>query len=213
MNNKTRIAIVDPKRCKPKNCDQQCKRNCPVVKMGKLCIQVKKRDKIAEISELLCNGCGICVKKCPFNAIKIINLPKNLDADTIHRYSANSFKLHRLPIPRRGQVLGLVGANGTGKSTAVKILAKKLRLNLGDWNYPPEPEEVIAYFRGSELQNYFTKMYEGDLKTLIKPQYVDTIAKVVKGKVRDLILRKDERGMKDEIMDKLDLNHLYDREI
>ncbi|GAH02338.1 unnamed protein product, partial [marine sediment metagenome] len=142
-----------------------------------------------------------------------INLPKNLEADTIHRYSANSFKLHRLPIPRRGQVLGLVGANGTGKSTAVKILAKRLKLNLGDWNYPPEPEEVLAYFRGSELQNYFTKMYQGDMKIIIKPQYVDVISKVVKGTVKDMILRKDERGLKDSIMDKLDLNHLYNRDI
>ena len=34
----------------------------------------------------------------------IINLPKNLEKETTHRYSANSFKLHRLPVPRPGQV-------------------------------------------------------------------------------------------------------------
>ena len=37
-------------------------------------------------------------KKCPFEAIKIINLPSNLEKDTTHRYSANSFKLHRLVV-------------------------------------------------------------------------------------------------------------------
>lgn len=36
-------------------------------------------------------------------------------------------------MPRPGQVLGLVGANGTGKSTALKILAGKLKPNLGDF--------------------------------------------------------------------------------
>lgn len=88
-------------------------------------------DKIARISEELCIGCGICIKKCPFEAISIINLPSNLERDTTHRYGQNSFKLHRLPTPRPGEVLGLVGTNGIGKSTALKILAGKLKPNLG----------------------------------------------------------------------------------
>jgi len=99
------------------------------------------------------------VQKCPFEAIDIINLPKDLDKDTTHRYGPNSFKLHRyeitylvpasygllhatmflnarrlrvrLPMPRPGQVLGLVGTNGIGKSTALKILSAKLKPNLG----------------------------------------------------------------------------------
>lgn len=61
-------------------------------------------SKIAWISEELCIGCGICVKKCPFEAIMIINLPKNLERETTHRYGPNTFKLHRLPQPRVGQV-------------------------------------------------------------------------------------------------------------
>jgi ATP-binding cassette subfamily E protein 1 len=99
--------------------------------MGKLCIEVTPNDKIAKISEELCIGCGICVKKCPFEAISIINLPSNLSRDTTHRYGQNTFKLHRLPTPRPGEVLGLVGTNGIGKSTALKILAGKLKPNLG----------------------------------------------------------------------------------
>ena len=71
------------------------------------------------------------LQKCPFEAISIINLPSNLEKDTTHRYSANSFKLHRLPTPRPGEVLGLVGTNGIGKSTALKILAGKQKPNLG----------------------------------------------------------------------------------
>ena len=34
-------------------------------------------------------------QKCPFDAIMIINLPKNLEKETTHRYGANTFKLHR----------------------------------------------------------------------------------------------------------------------
>uniref|UniRef100_A0A8W8L1U6 4Fe-4S ferredoxin-type domain-containing protein n=1 Tax=Magallana gigas TaxID=29159 RepID=A0A8W8L1U6_MAGGI len=176
----TRIAIVSNDKCKPKRCRQECKKSCPVVRMGKLCIEVSPADKIAFISEELCIGCGICSKKCPFEAISIINLPSNLEKDTTHRYSANSFKLHRLPIPRPGEVLGLVGTNGIGKSTALKILAGKQKPNLGRFEDPPDWTEILTYFRGSELQNFFTKILEDDLKAIIKPQYVDQIPKAVK---------------------------------
>ena len=106
-------------KCKPKKCVQECKKVCPVNRADKLCIEVSSTSKIVSLAEPLCIGCGLCVKKCPFGALKIINLPKNLNKDTTHRYGANSFKLHRLPMPRAGQVLGLVGTNGIGKSTAL----------------------------------------------------------------------------------------------
>ncbi|OWR50358.1 pixie [Danaus plexippus plexippus] len=209
----TRIAIVNADRCKPKRCRQECKKSCPVVRMGKLCIEVTPNDKIATISEELCIGCGICVKKCPFDAITIINIPSNLEKHTTHRYSKNSFKLHRLPIPRPGEVLGLVGQNGIGKSTALKILAGKQKPNLGRFADPPDWQEILSHFRGSELQNYFTKILEDDLKALIKPQYVDQIPKAVKGTVGQLLDKKDERKNQDVICRMLDLSHIRDREI
>ena len=56
-------------------------------------------------------------------------------------------------MPRPGQVLGLVGTNGIGKSTALKILSGKLKPNLGRYDDPPDWEEILKYFRGSELQS------------------------------------------------------------
>ena len=94
-----------------------------------------------------------------------------------HRYGANSFKLHRLPVPRAGQVLGLVGTNGIGKSTALRILSGNMRPNLGKFAEPPEWKEVLKHFRGSELQQFFTRMLEENMKALIKVQYVDSVAK------------------------------------
>lgn len=213
-----RIAIVNDDKCKPKRCRQECKKSCPVVKTGKLCIEVTPASKVAFISEILCIGCGICVKKCPFDAITIINLPTNLEKEVTHRYSANSFKLHRLPTPRPGQVLGLVGTNGIGKSTALKILAGKQKPNLGRFDDPPDWEEILRYFRGSELQNYFTKVLEDDIKATIKPQYVDNVPRAIKGpmkKVGELINARLEKSKEDAryILSTLDLRHILKRDI
>mmetsp|Transcript_631 Transcript_631/g.2238 ORF Transcript_631/g.2238 Transcript_631/m.2238 type:complete len:646 (-) Transcript_631:130-2067(-) len=209
----TRIAIVSKDKCKPKKCRQECKRQCPVVRMGKLCIEVAPASKLAFISEELCIGCGICVKKCPFEAINIINLPKNLESNTTHRYGPNSFKLHRLPVPRQGQVLGLVGTNGIGKSTALKILAGKLKPNLGKYDAPPDWTEILTHFRGSELQNYFTRILEDNLLAIIKPQYVDHIPRAVKGTVVDIINQKCQRDNAKSMMRILDLEQVQDRPI
>ncbi|KAJ1723645.1 Fe-S cluster-binding ribosome biosynthesis protein [Coemansia erecta] len=208
---KSRIAIVNADKCKPKKCRQECKRVCPVNKMGKLCIDVWPTSKIAAISEQLCIGCGMCVKKCPFGAITIINIPTNLDQETTHRYGANTFKLHRLPMPRPGQVLGLVGANGTGKSTALKILGGKLKPNLGNYASPPDWEDIVKHFRGSELQNYFTKVLQDDLHTITKPQWVDQLARVVKDSVESLLHKKQDLDNLGYLINELDLKDILER--
>ncbi|KAL1532286.1 ABC transporter E member 2 [Salvia divinorum] len=206
----TRIAIVSSDKCKPKKCQQQCKKSCPVVKTGKLCIEVTSASRIGLISEELCIGCGICVKKCPFEAIQIINLPKDLDKDTTHRYGPNTFKLHRLPVPRPGQVLGLVGTNGIGKSTALRVLAGSLKPNLGRFNNPPDWQEILTYFRGSELQNYFTRILEDNLKAITKPQHIDHIRKAVQGNVGQVL---SERDTKQELATELELIQIMDRNV
>mmetsp|Transcript_47841 Transcript_47841/g.120442 ORF Transcript_47841/g.120442 Transcript_47841/m.120442 type:complete len:663 (-) Transcript_47841:171-2159(-) len=208
----TRIAIVSD-RCKPKKCRQDCKRACPVVKQGKLCIEVKSTSKAALISEQLCIGCGLCVRKCPFGAISIINLPSNLEKQTTHRYGPNSFKLHRLPTPRLGQVLGLVGTNGIGKSTALKILSGKLKPNLGQYSTPPEWADILKYFRGSELQSYLTKIIEDNLRAVVKPQYVEAIPEKVKGFVGKIIVAKDERDARKDMAIALDLRKVINQKV
>ena len=211
--NLTRIAVVTGDRCKPKRCRQECRKGCPVNKTGKQCIDVASDSKIAYISEILCIGCGICTKRCPFDAISIINLPSNLEKDTTHRFSANSFKLHRLPMPRPGQVLGLVGTNGIGKSTALKILAGKLKPNLGKWDQPPDWKDILIHFRGSELQSYFMRVLEDKVKAVIKPQSVDQIPKAVKGTVQQLLDKKDEKKEQDSYIKMFDLEKLRERDI
>ena len=127
----------------------------------------------------------------PFEAIQIINFTEEFGKETTHRYGPNTFKLHRLPTPKSGQVLGLVGTNGIGKSTALKILAGKLKPNLGNLC---KPSGLVGHFVAllrSELQNYLTRILEDNLKALIKPQYVDHVPKAVKGMVGTILEDKD----------------------
>ncbi len=74
-----RVVGIDPDKCKPKSCKQECKKTCPVNTTGKICIEVMPTSTICFISESLCIGCGMCVKRCPFNAINIANIPSSLN--------------------------------------------------------------------------------------------------------------------------------------
>ena len=72
-DDKLRIAIINPDKCKPKKCKQECKKTCPINKTGKICIEVMPTSTICFISETLCIGCGICVKVL----VRILNFPRN----------------------------------------------------------------------------------------------------------------------------------------
>ncbi len=207
----TRVAVLKADKCKPKRCGRICHRFCPMVRSNKEAIEFE--DKNAVIVEALCSGCGICVKKCPFHAISIVNLPDELEKDCSHRFGQNTFKLYRLPTPSPGTVLGLLGQNGIGKSTTLNILSGEVKLNLGNYEDTPDWHEIIQHFRGSTLQNHFRKIREGKLAVSHKPQYVDKIPKVVSGEVGELLEKVDERGRLDEIVSRLELEQVWNRSL
>jgi len=208
-----RIAILDKERCKPKDCNKECYRFCPRVRSGDQTIVFDEETGKPIIAESLCSGCGICVRKCPFKALKIVNLPDELEEECAHRYGVNAFKLYRLPIPKPGVVLGLIGPNAVGKTTALKILAGEIKPNLGRFDDPPDWDEIIRFYRGSELQLYFQKLASGDFRVFHKPQYVDRLPRVVKGVVRYLLSKVDERGVIDDLKVELELDAIWNREI
>jgi ATP-binding cassette subfamily E protein 1 len=205
----TRIAVMDYDKCKPKKCDQLCIKFCPMVRSRVEAIRME--DKKIVISERLCSGCGICVKKCPFKSISIVNLPDELEKDCSHRFGENAFKLFRLPMPSPGTVLGLLGQNGIGKTTTLKVLSGEVKPNLGRFQTPPEWSEIVQFYRGSSLQDYFQRMSESRLKVSSKPQYVDKIPKAVSGRVGDLLEKVDERKVLEKLAEELELRKVWER--
>jgi len=220
------IAVVDLERCQPDRCNYECANFCPPNRSGKECI-VTREERFEEdvpydgdpdqihISEEICLGetCGICVTKCPFDAIEIINLPQELDDDPVHRFGENAFALYGLPAPQEGQVTGILGPNGIGKTTAVHILADELTPNLGRIGEDPGWEAVLEAYRGTALQNYLEDLLDADVSVARKPQYVDQIPDQFDGTTRELLERTDERGALADLIERVNIGPVVDQDI
>ncbi|NQU85538.1 MAG: 4Fe-4S dicluster domain-containing protein, partial [Mariniphaga sp.] len=182
-----KLAIIHKDKCKPTICGHECKKYCPVEKKEQdNCVIIGEK---AVIDENTCVGCAICVKRCPFGAIDIINLPSVEEKDMVHRYGENGFALYGLPVPKEGFVLGLLGRNGIGKSTAVKLLAGTERINLGS---NASEEDIKKFFKGNEILRYFEGLDEKVVS--YKPQNLSQLA--IDISVMDLLKK---RGFKEDI--------------
>ncbi|MFB6123605.1 MAG: ribosome biogenesis/translation initiation ATPase RLI [Haloferacaceae archaeon] len=220
------IAVVDLDRCQPDRCNYECANFCPPNRTGKDCIVTRGEfyeedepydggpDQI-RISEEICLGesCGICVEKCPFDAIEIINLPSELEDDPVHRYGENAFALYGLPVPERGTVTGILGPNGIGKTTAVHALAGEMVPNLGRYDDETAWADVLDRYRGTGLQTYLERLVDDEVTVARKPQYVDEIPAQFDGQTRELLAHTDERGVLDELVERLSIAPVVDQPI
>ncbi len=202
-----RVAVLDKELCQPKKCGLECIKYCPVNKSGADCIVLNEEIGKAQIDENLCNGCGICVKVCPFDAITIVNLAEELGTEKIHQFGMNSFRVYKIPTPKKGQVMGLLGRNGMGKTTIISILSGNLKPNLGNYTSPPEWNDILKYFHGTELKSHFEKISNGQIKVSIKPQQVYNLTRVFTGTARELLEKYDERNVMPDLVRELELQN------
>jgi len=208
-----RVAVLDQDLCQPKKCGLECIKYCPVNKSGADCIVLNEEINKAQIDEDICNGCGICVKVCPFDAITIVNLATELATDKIHQYGQNSFRLYKLPTPKKGEVVGLLGRNGMGKSTVINILSGNLKPNLGKYEVPPEWDEILEYYSGTELKSHFEKIKNNQINASIKPQQVYNIAEMFGGTGKDLLEKYDDRGVSNQLIKALSLENSVEQNV
>ena len=206
-----RVAVLLEERCKPNTAAfdylQKYAGSC-----GRECIQFEGNK--CRILETACPVCLNRAKRCPGNAVKIINLPEELDHDLTHSYGENSFRLFRLPAPRERQVVGILGPNGMGKATAINLLSGAIRPNLGDWdNANIDWGEVLSSFPRGELRDYLGLLSESGVDIAVKPQYVDKLPKLWEGEVRGLLSRVDDRDELKKYAEKTAINHILDRRL
>lgn len=208
-----RIAIVDKDRCKRKDCNFECNIFCPVVRAGREIVVLDSNTNKAIIDEDGCIGCGICVKKCPFKAIEIVNLTSEPVYKCIHQYGPNTFRLYGLPQPQQGKTLGIIGVNGAGKTTSINILSGRIKPNFGNYSKNVDIDYILDKFKGKWFYRYFKLLYSGSLRVSYKPQNIHMIMKFLKGNVSDLLKLGDERGVLDEVVDFLRVKEFINKDV
>lgn len=208
-----RIAVIDKDLCQPKKCGYICRRFCPKNRTGIETIKIGE-DTYPNIVEMFCVGCGLCVKKCPFKAITIVNLPDKLTKDLVYQYGINAFRLYRLPYLIKGKVVGCIGKNALGKSTAINILAGQLIPNFGEIDKRIDWKDITNFFRGTLIQQHFDELLNNSSRVSYKPQYISNIPQIVKGKVSNLLknICKDTKKL-EFLIEALELRNILEREI
>jgi ATP-binding cassette subfamily E protein 1 len=148
---------------------------CPINKKNIECVTIPEGETPkAKIDEKTCIGCAICTKRCPFGAIDIINLPTIKEEDIVTRFGMNGFALYGLPLPKQGSVLGLLGRNGIGKTSAVQILAGKAVPNFGNIS----SDKLVSakeHYKGTEYGKYFESI-DKNMRVAYKPQNLSSLA-------------------------------------
>jgi len=214
-----RLAVIKKEKCKPLLCGWLCMKQCPMNMTDADCIY-EDVDKKAGIDEILCSGCGICPKICPFDAISIINLPEIKNKPPIHQYGLNGFRIFDLPLIQDKTITGIIGRNGIGKSTVINVLSNSIKANFSRFGEEKikEDEEYFKFlndlFKGTALQNYFTKLQKEEIKVAYKPQQIVNIPKIFSGNVEDLLLKVNPDKTKvEELTTKLNIHRILKRDI
>lgn len=175
-----RIAVINKDKCKPKKCKHECKKICPVNSIGKKCIDI---EDVAVVAENLCIGCNSCVRYCPFGAINIVNLPKELNLESLSfQYGENLFRIYNLPIIKQGYITGFLGENGIGKSTIINIISGSIIPNFGDYDNLNDKGNVLKHLKGNECQKYYKNLYDKKIKVVKKIQNINSLIEVEKYK-------------------------------
>jgi ATP-binding cassette subfamily E protein 1 len=180
-----RVAVIDRDICTRTRCGYVCEKVCPPNRMGEECIVTEKESGFPAISEPLCIGCGLCVKKCPVSCISIVNIAQELTSP-IYQYGVNTFRLYGLPLPMEGAV-SLVGKNGIGKTTAIKLLTRQVKPNFAHFGKGKVPVDIETDERLTmDVRRYFAKTKAG-MKVSVKPQNIDRVREKFKGTVAKLL--------------------------
>lgn len=206
-----RIAILDKNKCQPNSCNYLCKQLCPGVRMGEETIVLDTTSIFPIIDETLCTGCGICQNRCPYKAISIINIGFELDFP-LHQYGKNQFRLFSLPTIENSYITGIIGRNGSGKTTALNILSGMMLPNFGNYEKKGTIEETLEYFKGKAIYTHFENIKNNKIKVAYKIQKIEDIPKIYKKNIKELLesVCEDDEKIK-QIIKEFDIEPLLNK--
>lgn len=205
--------IIEKSKCHPDTCQHECMKFDPINKSGGQGFHLGEDGKACIDEKIATEMHKICAKKCPFSAISIVNLPEALKEEPIHRFGNNGFMLFGLPLFKENKVIGILGRNGIGKSTALNILSGNLIPNLGKYNDKIKEENVVGRYSKVAIGDYFKKLYDKKIKFSYKPQRVELIAKSFNGKVIDLLNKVDEKNESERLIQEFELDKIKNRNV
>lgn len=227
-----KVYLVDYDRCNHNFCGRICIKKCPITLSNAQLKSHEKKKKVPiwfqnstnkiRIKAENCLKCGVCVNVCPINAIYVKNiLEEPEDLESTHKYPDNNqemgFRLYNLPTLVAGQVSGLCGPNGIGKTTVLEIIAGRLKPNFGksgieksnlSWN------SIADNVRETEMRNHFKAIARDERKIAYKHQVLRIIFEKYGDETVHEILEK-ENEVNDKFFEKiskhLDLDVIQDR--
>ncbi|QKQ98428.1 ribosome biogenesis/translation initiation ATPase RLI [Candidatus Nanohaloarchaea archaeon] len=213
-NAKNFIVVIDQEKIEPDLAKETVIKYDPLNRSGKEGgFRLDDEGHLHIDNENVMEAHKMAINKYPYDgAIQLIRLDREF-GEKIHQYGENAFRLYGLPEPKEGRVTGILGRNGIGKSTALRILAGDIKPNLGQFEEEPDWSEIKKEYRGTGLQTHFNKLAEGEVTSAFKPQQVDKIPEYHEGTVEDLLEIEDERDVIGEVAEKTDISHLMDREL
>lgn len=213
-NSKRFIVAIDQEKIEPDLARETVVKYDPLNRSGKEGgFHVTEEEELHIDNEQVMEAHKMAINKYPYDgAIQLIRLDREF-GEQIHQFGENSFRLYGLPEPQKGRVVGILGRNGIGKSTALKILSGDIKPNLGDFENPPDWKKIKEEYRGTGLQEHFMKLAEGEVEASYKPQQVDKIPEFHDGEVGELLKKADEKDSAEMFAKKLDIDHLLDREV
>lgn len=147
------------------------------------------------------------------DAIRMVQLVAEPDEEPIQQFGDNAFRLYGCPAPDKGNVVGILGENGTGKSTALKILSGNLKPNLGESEEETDWNKIAERYRGTGLQGQFERLRDGEIESAVKPQKVEKIPEAYDGNVKELLDSVNEDKNLDQVAERLDVKKLFEREL
>ncbi|MBC5793301.1 MAG: ribosome biogenesis/translation initiation ATPase RLI [Nanohaloarchaea archaeon] len=213
-NSKKFIVTIDQEKIEPDLARETVIKYDPLNRSGQEGgFYIDENEELHIDNEKVMEAHKMAINRYPYeNAIQMIQLPFE-EGEKVHQFHDNSFRLYGLPVPENGRVTGIIGKNGIGKSVSLNILSGELKPNLGNFEKPPEWDEIVKEYRGTGLQTHFEELSSEGIESAFKPQQVERLPQAYEGKVRELLEGVDEKDSLEEIAEEVDIDHLLDREL